>query len=54
VVVRDNFFPFLTRFKLLVVIDRWSLFIARFSTDIALAGFRVVVVDSWSLFGGGR
>jgi hypothetical protein len=33
---------------------RWSLFRSSFSTKIAWAGFRVVVVDRWSLFGGGR
>ncbi len=30
------------------------MFGGRFSTKIARAGFRVVVVDRWSLFGGGR
>ncbi len=38
----------------LVVVDRWSLFRGRFSTEIVWAGFGVVVVDRWSLFRGGR
>ncbi len=33
---------------------RWSLFRGSFSAKFAWAGFRVVVVDRWSLFGGGR
>ena len=37
-----------------LVVDRWSLFRGTFSTKIAWAGFRVVFVDRWLLFGGGR
>jgi hypothetical protein len=33
----------------LVVVGRWSLFRGSFSTKVARAGFRVVVVDWWSL-----
>ena len=44
---------FATRFRRsLVVVDRWSLFRGSFSTKIAWAGFRVVVVGRWLLFGG--
>ena len=36
------------------LVDRWLFFIGRLSTKIARAGLRVVVVDRWSLFGGGH
>ncbi len=41
---------FRTRFRWsLVVVDRWSLFRGCFSTKFAWAGYRVVVVQRWSL-----
>ncbi len=49
------FMTFWTRFKWsLVLVDMWLLFRGSFSAKIALAGFRVVVVDRLSLFRGGR
>jgi hypothetical protein len=38
----------------LVVVDRRPLFRGSFSNKFAWVGFRVTVVDRWSLFGGGR
>ncbi len=38
----------------LAAVDTWSLFRGSFSNKIAWAEFRVVVVDRWLLFGGGR
>jgi len=52
VVVGDKFFSILDR--IYVVAGRsWSLFKGGFITKIAWARFGVVIIDRWSLFGGG-
>ncbi len=51
---RQVYLSFWTSFRWpLVVVDRWLLFVGRFSTLITWAVFRMAVVYRWSLFVGG-